>query len=750
MTLESQREQLEEPEEASGHLGLPHVEEIDAMDMQFNGHHTDPVFWPWLHETLYLPSTYDDLMLDAMPPAGMLDGSMPYNPEDGPFPMAFSNGEIRSPNGRDLHTAVSLPGIPRRTPGWDASGEASNFTSHVVEGSRMTLHAISTTPRPSESNYQGHAGRIRIINELVDFASRYKEPRSGAIPNHSAFWGSMSEKVREAFEIQESSSSTVPILDQFVHLFLEYFDPLWPLFSPQNLDTHQLHPLLYLVLTTIGAMYSDQKSSNYGNMMHGSVRACLVSPLELDNPESDLMWLAQARVSTQMAALYFGQPKAFSYAQHLGALLAAQVRRMDLFSDAYTKCNMAEFHNPRASDQDRLAIWLRLEARRRLAFAIFRAESYTSILLHARPMVYLGEIDLAFPSCETVWRSEKLPPRLCLQLIESDKTPGRDLRASDIYRIALEKDEALPPLDPIGHDLLALGLLWPVWEFTRDQDLFLGQTDDEPRASTAPPTDGGSTHTPSGIPSPGLSGLEEGTSRSQQHRILLTTRMLATPTLSEVERLESAPRQMSDFSAGYGRLLCAWQKWESCVPWVKSLVRTDFDRSGLMSSLLFYHLAFVYLSCPISCLHQIQYGLADNRPLDSGQLQLAYRWANSSRARLAAERAISICSLIGKQNPPRKRTDVKFNLLAYIALHRAIVLLWAFAGANDSVNSGESTGAQFTLQIGASPEIPINRSNSANMISYLVRLYDTISPGRWTPFAEAARPLANTPFPQLR
>ena len=496
-------------------------------------------------------------------------------------------------------------------------------------------------------------------------------------------------------------------------------------------------------------MYCHQNSSKYGNMMHSSVRACLMSPLELDSPDSDLMWLAQARVSTQMAALYFGQPKAFSYAQHLGALLAAQSRKMDLFSDA--KSSMAEFRNTAASDQDRLAAWLRLEARRRLAFAIFRAEAYASILLHARPMVYMGEIDLVLPSCETVWRSEKLPPKLCLQLIENDKTPARDMKTSEIYRIALEKEEALPPLDPIGHELLAVGLLWPVWEFTRDEEMFLRYPDDVLADSNIPRIKDTSVNvTAPRLQSPGASSTAGESTNSQQRPPPAPSAPLRTSTSSEVERLESAPRQMADSISDYRRLLRAWQKWESSVPWVKSLVRADADRNSLMASLLVYHVAFIHLSSPIASLHQIQYGLADSRPLERESLRLAHRWANTGRARVAAERAVSICSLIGGQGPGcGGGADVKFNLQAYIALHRAIVLLWAFAGASDAANGEAPGGSRLVLQISGSPDIPIDRVHSSEMISGLLRLYDTISPGRWSPFAEAARPLGDTPFPPL-
>lgn len=162
--------------------------------------------------------------------------------------------------------------------------------------------------------------------------------------------------------------------------------------------------------------------------------------------------------------------------------------------------------------------------------------------------------------------------------------------------------------------------------------------------------------------------------------------------------------------------------------------------------LLAYHLASVRLACPISSLHQIQYGLADGRAPAADDLRLAYRWANSPQGRLSADRAVSICVLIAKQPPARGGVGINFGMLAFVALHHAIVLLWAYAGA---AGGDEAAGAPLTIRLGGSRDIPVDRANSSAIILELVGLYNTISPGQWSPFAEAAKPLSSTPFPDL-
>lgn len=556
----------------------------------------------------------------------------------------------------------------------------------------------------------------------------------------------MSVKVAVAFQItSDQGLSSSSILQHFVDLYFKHFGPLWPLLSMQNLQVDHLHPMLYLVLTSIGAMYGGAASCNYGTMIHNHVRSQLTSAIELEDLESDFTWLAQARLLTQVAALYFGQPNAFSYAQHLGALLVAQARRMDLFSAARAESSTAKFQQLSGSSADshRLAIWLDLEARRRLAFGIFRGDTYTSVLLHVKPLVCMEEIDLELPSCDAVWRAEKMSPQVCLHMIEHDRSPSRGIMASDIYRVALDSDEPLPPLDPAGHELLLFGLQWPVWRFSRDQKLFERLTGEE-RDCVKQQQDLAE--------SPQSTTISLATGNSSLGNKLSKIRSATTTIRLEADRLDRSSRRMTDLAFGYRRLIAAFHKWEEGLSLVKNFVHTDGDRSSLLSSLILYHLSFLRLHAPVEDLFQIHYQLADNRKLEESLIQSVRKWANSPQARLAAERACRIWSLItAESRRAQKSHHVRFNLLAFTGLHHGAVLLWSYAGARDLANDMQNGVAPLSLEMADDPSsrMLVTQAESSSILKSFVRLYDLISPARWSSFAQAAGRMSNQSFPSL-
>ena len=553
----------------------------------------------------------------------------------------------------------------------------------------------------------------------------------------------MSPKVAESFEIPVSStSSKANLLHRFLDLYCTNFGPLWPLLTLLTLDPDTLNPLLFLVLTSIGAMYAGDSASAYATMMHNKIRASLIVAFDLGDGEPDFVWLAQARLLTQVAALYFGQAKAFTYAQHLGALLVVQARRMDLFSAVPASNLMTKFHElkGKASDQERLSVWLELEARRRLAFGIFRADTYTSVLLHTKPLVLLEEIDLELPLCDAVWRGERLDPALCLQMIEHDKTPGRQMRASDIYRIAMDQNELLLPLDPIGHELLMFGLQYPIWRFSRDQKMFERLTRDETRNFGCK-----DTAKTAGLVS-GSRCLESSNPQMRQS----AARWPGGAWSLEAHHLDSAAREMTDLELERVKLVSALQKWEQALPTVKLFSRTGIDRSSLLSSLMLYHLGYLMLYAPLEDLHQIQYRLADDRPIDNDLVVSIHHWVNSRRGRLAAERACYICSMIARESHVREDERVKFNLLAFTGLHHGAVLLWSYAGAYDFSRDRNPPDQPLSLDLANSQSVLVNKSESTTILQSFVELYDLVSHGRWSSFANAADRLSTQPFPAMR
>ena len=725
----------------------------------------DAASWPWLHESLYLPQVTDSSFqklgavymhyagptaFDISPVGAMANPAQtPSAVSDlsfyGQLPMSMSTD-----NTAFASRSAAQPDSSNLGQGLDPGTSIGNY-SHLRQDplTRSANPGPSTNSQESPSRIPGSVSgsqyQVQTVQALINVAST---PNGLLQPdtNRTSSWCLLSTKVADAFEI--GLDPGVPLsstLDHFCDLYFTNFGPLWPLLTSQNLDLGALHPLLFLVLTSIGAMYGGAPASSYGVLMHNHIRRTLTIAFELDEGETDLIWLAQARLLTQVSALYFGQPKAFTYSQHLGALIVAQARRMDLFSVLPTATLMAKFQElkGKVSDSERLAIWLQVETRRRLAFGIFRAEIFTSILLHTKPLVLLEEIDLEFPLCDAVWRADPLPPALCLQMIEHDQTPGRQLRASDIYRIALESREVHPPLDPAGQELLAFGLQYPVWRFSRDQEMFdrLTGGENDSAATTNMFTASDSYHnlSPPGRP--------KTFSR-------FPMRIQKAAAEKEAHHLDSSSRSMADLRLERERLIMALEKWESALPVVKGFTRTEMDRTSLLSGLLLYHLAYLRLHAPIEDLHQIQYHLADNRSVDRSLVATVRSWANSTRGQLAAGSACHIWSMIAREAQRKDSQKARFNLLTFIGLHHSATLLWAYAGAHNDLNdvAAVDENMDYDPLVLAIPNarrspIPIVESQTATILRSFVELYNSVSHAQWSSFAKAADKLSTQRFP---
>ncbi|KAJ4983884.1 C2H2 type zinc finger domain protein [Stagonosporopsis vannaccii] len=699
--------------------------------------------WPWLHEDLFLSANPSILAMPLQAMDSQAFGSVGHvMPGIDSSTIATllpvdslgvqSNGSANLCRAPDSVVAENDTQPDSSMPNHFDDGVAVLYTSSgSLESMSDTANSITPTVIAAPSKLdQG-----RIVQDLVAFAAASV---SGTNPNNAraSFWQATSTKVAHAFNLQsEERSSTKPALYHFCHQYLEHFAPLWPLLGCHSLDFDALHPALFLVLTSIGAMYCGSQASNYGAMMHTQIRGMLTTAIELEDDEHDFVWLAQARLLTQVAALYFGQPKAFTYAHHLGALLVAQARRNNLFSSVHTAKTLQKFHRSKGivSDEERFGLWLQLETRRRLAFGIFRGDTYTSALLHTKPLVSMEEIDLCLPTCDAVWRSGKLSASVCLQMIEHDQTPSRELWASDIFRIAMDSKESLPPLSPAGQELLMFGLQYPIWRFSKDREMFARLTGDRKEAFSCDPS----------LAAPETTAILSFDKTLQSKKESQAGFNVAVD--SEAHYLESAVRQMEDLQQERERLLSALAKWERGLPLVKTFVRTNLDRSSLMSSLILFHLGFIRLLVPLEELHQIQYRMADNKEIDSSLVRTVHDWAKSHHGRIAAERACNIWNIIEKESGVEKSKRVRFNLLAFIGLHHSAVLLWAYAAAQDCTNSSRPL-----LTLRSNSPVPVDTSHSATLLLCFVDLYAKVSPAQWSSFAKATSVLSNRPFPQAR
>ncbi|KAH7139928.1 hypothetical protein B0J13DRAFT_69080 [Dactylonectria estremocensis] len=698
--------------------------------------------WPWLHESIFLSGDQSGALDGPVAPnlafAGDLFSELPLAILDEPAhhadnPPAEISGRLGTPSstaagiavGSTTTTnpvAVASASTPRLAV--QAAGAAPAPLSPPVENS-------GNAPSPEADAAIAASLKRRAVDDLIALAVQGPSGgEGGAYIRPSELWARTPSDLVTAFSLGSDlgASNNATTLEHLVKLYKEHFHQLWPLLPRRNLNTGDMHPLLYLTLASIGAMYMGPSGSECGAFLHNAVRKRVALPVELDETDDNLVWLAQSRLLTQVAALYFGQPRAFSYAQYLGGLLTAQARRMCLFSSTYHRQRVDHFKRVKGviSDAERLGLWFAIEERRRLAFGIFRGDTFTSVLLNTKPLVTLDEIDLEFPSCNAVYNGEALDPRLALEMLQHDRTLSQDLRASDVYHILLERNEMLPPLEPIAHEILLFGLQLFVWRFSRDRQLLEGFTggrgfEEGPDAET--------------------NGAVEDDSHPPSKK-----RRRDTST-SEVDSLDNRSYQMTDLVNERRRLAAALAKWERALPLAKTFARTEEDRSYVLSSLILYHLSLLRLYAPVEDIHQIHYRLADHRPVSPDLVAGIQAWTQTPKARIAVDRVRSVWSLITQQTQLGCARS-RFNFNAYVGLHHGAAILWAYNGGRShqtGVNS-VSTPSQGT---GSSPTFSLHadRAESKEILKTFVNLFKLISPAQWSSFAEVTDTLCTLDFP---
>lgn len=635
--------------------------------------------WAWVHESIYLQPD------DFLPLAGQITA------HDARYSVAAeAYGQV-----------ISHHGVPS-----EQHGLASN-----VPHASVWRGSVQGPPHPTlPSEVSLALQRNIVIDDLTTYAvAGFSNPFTSN--RHGEYWSSKSTMICESFNIDLSPQQTA--MKHFMDLYLMHFWPLWPVLAKQELDIDTLHPLLCLVLVSVGAMYGGSGSVTFGSMMHNKTRTFLTMGFELDHDDEDFTWLAQARLYTQVAALYFGQARAFTYAQHLGALLIAQARRMGLYSaDLYERAHQNfELLKSTRRSHERLAIWLQLEGRRRLAFGVFRADTYTSVLLDTPPLLSMEELDVTLPSCDAVWRADAMPVDACLHMIDHDRSPCRKLRASALYHIALEPEEPLPVLEPVAHEILQFGLQNPLGRYRYGHS---------PLPHWTGSSGCNSSQEISNSSIPAVAGATQ-----SSFAISRESKSLSTPT-----------RTMSRLAQEYRHVLQSQVKWEGALQVVKTFLTNENDRGSLMSGLVLFHLGHLRLHAPISELHQLQYNLSVQKSLEASPTALLKEWTTSSSARLAAQHSCSLFSLVASEVDKEGSNRVKFNLLAFIGLHHAAVILWSYMGSSGSISPSDANNMH--IELPDHTTLAICERNSKEVMQAFVDLLYRISPGSWSSFAEAA------------
>ncbi|KAJ9637539.1 hypothetical protein H2204_004688 [Knufia peltigerae] len=502
-------------------------------------------------------------------------------------------------------------------------------------------------PQTNETRKERHSKQSMLVKRLIDYAITASDVSS---VERRRYWESESAQVSKVFGLSQPSDPSGCIFVRMVQLYQQNILPLWPMICEKDLqDPTSLHPVLFLVAVSIGAMYLDQRASVFGDILQKGLRTALITSfIEEELTDTDTIWLAQARNTIQVVSLYSGQGLGLTYAQHLGAVLLSQSRRMGLFR----RTENEDFSAPRSAEEH-VAAWVRTETRRRVAFGIFRADVFMSSLMNCPPSISPEELKISLPYPDSLWQSiGNLPAEEMLDALRDEAgKQNSGLLFCDLVRITLDRHEVLLNMEARDYELLLFGLQREVWKFSHDPDMFQRLTG----------------HTP----------------QEDEHADFLdveVTRVFDNHSKPR-DRLQIDHREMKDLILDRRRLLKALEKWNQSFNASRYRAGFSIDRGSILSSLLLFHIYHVQLNASLDVLHQIADGRCNKTTIDNQTLRKTIRWAHNSQGRKATYHASKIWSLLdneARMNPMKK---ARYTMLSFMGLYHASVVLWTTYGA---------------------------------------------------------------------
>lgn len=463
-----------------------------------------------------------------------------------------------------------------------------------------------------------------------------------------------SQVIEEFFNLSNyMKGKTTHVLHTFLTAFFENFSVLWPITWHQGADHDTVEPLLYLTMTSIGAMHAEcPNAAAYGLALHQELCAvlpnsCLLCPDE----EIKLEIIFEALLLSETMALYRGDSQACRFVQQARAILVSHARRLGLFHELPTQKSsdsaMQVCHN---QTEKELQQWIRMERRRRMAFGFFRCEVFSSLLFNTRPLIGSEDLRLRIPCDHETWMyvGPEWREKLLLVAEEAVSYP----LYSDLMRAATEGENTqLPPLNASAHELVLYGLQIPL--------LASFHGNDNPYQEMI---EFGNTYVAD--PSVLFSGLQ-------------TSRLTSGMALPKILRLIDRWRVTHDRLQSANRL-------DGKTP-----------SGGSLSPQLLYHMGYIRSNADLMALQSVasynsnkEVGSPPMADFSQDQLilQQVRLWTTTDSAKIALSHACQIWALAEKhlarsktKNTSSLKYDQDINIVSMISLYYAAIVIWVMA-----------------------------------------------------------------------
>lgn len=194
------------------------------------------------------------------------------------------------------------------------------------------------------------------------------------------------------------------VLDAFIHLYIEHFQPLFPMLHLPTLDLSRSHWLLSLALATIGSHFADIDNAEPCTFsLLEFLRRAISGLTETTDELHDLVTLSQIRLLSCIGMAYTGEEKfqqaACQQRNHLAAFCTS-----DWFKwDEDFQMSGGEDRESACRDWKR---WKNIESRRRTGYAIWLVDCMWEYQLRSRPRLTLANAIVPLPCQEVLWEAD--------------------------------------------------------------------------------------------------------------------------------------------------------------------------------------------------------------------------------------------------------------------------------------------------------------------------------------------------------
>lgn len=199
------------------------------------------------------------------------------------------------------------------------------------------------------------------------------------------------------FEVTEFLAKE--IFEHLIGLYFAQFHQTLPLLHPPSFNVLEVHPLLLLAMTSIGAHFLPEDNSRIATSLAEIVRRNLWATSEILSTEPmDTVTLAKIRLLLSIVSLYSGDAKMISRGLEMRQSLLSMANELGKAGRDFREA-------PSSTNEANWATWIRREQISRVFYTIWLLDCMWAYQFQMSPLLALKDATLPLPCHEKHWRA---------------------------------------------------------------------------------------------------------------------------------------------------------------------------------------------------------------------------------------------------------------------------------------------------------------------------------------------------------